>query len=115
MATTTTREQGFALGCIYWSPGASALLGRQPREFGAQLLLRHQSGDWGDVDEDDIRANEVAVKYGASVSSVYTVDGERLWVVSEGDRSATTVLTPGDRWEPRGHFDTSSSPACPRP
>jgi hypothetical protein len=101
---TTTREDGFSLGCIYWSPGASALLDRQPQELGAQLLLRHQSGDWGDVDEDDVRANQVAVKYGASVFSVYTVDGERLWVVSEGDRSSTTVLTPGERWEPRELF-----------
>jgi len=112
---TTTREQGFALGRVYWSPGASALLGRQPLEFGTQILLRHQSGDWGEIDEDDIRANEAAVKYGASVSSVYTVDGERLWVVSEGDRSSTTVLTPGERWEPRGRFDARLPSACPLP
>jgi hypothetical protein len=102
---TTTREQGFALGRVYWSPGASALLDRQPLELGTQLLLRHQSGDWGDIDEDDVRANEAGVKYGASVLSVYTVDEEWLWVVSEGDRSSTTVLTPGERWEPRGRFE----------
>jgi hypothetical protein len=115
MIATAAGKQGFSLGRVYWSPGASALLGRQPLEFEVQLLLRHQSGDWGDMDEDDIRANEAAVKYGASVLSIYTIDGEGLWVVSEGDRSSTTVLTPGERWEPREHFDARLPSACPLP
>lgn len=60
-----------------------------------ELLRRHLSGDWGDVGEDDKRANEAALKHGARLLSSYTTEsGERLWVITEATRQQTTVLTP---------------------
>jgi hypothetical protein len=62
----------------------------------AALLARHLSGDWGEVDREDAAENERALKHGERVMSVYDVNDEKLWVITEADRSATTVLTPGE-------------------
>ena len=62
-----------------------------------ELLRRHLAGDWGDVDKDDAKANEDAITHGERILSSYrTESGEKLWVITEADRSATTVLTPGE-------------------
>lgn len=83
-----------ALGRVYATPGALEVLGRigvAP----ADLLERHAAGDWGDLDAEDWRANEVAVRDGDRVLSLYPVgDGDRVWIITEWDRSATTVLLP---------------------
>lgn len=60
------------------------------------LLTRHLSGDWGDVDADDADANEQALRHGLRVLSSYMVRGDKLWVITEADRSQTTVLTPAE-------------------
>ena len=60
------------------------------------LLERHRSGDWGDVPEEDARENEFSVKYGYRIVSSYRVAEERLWVITESDRSATTLLLPSE-------------------
>jgi hypothetical protein len=60
------------------------------------LLERHRTGDWGDVPEEDARENEVAVRYGFRVLSSYRVAGKRLWVITEADRSVTTLLLPSE-------------------
>lgn len=62
----------------------------------AHLLERHLSGDWGEVDAEDAKANEFALKHGERILSSYTVGDEKLWVLTERDRSQTTVLTPGE-------------------
>ncbi|MBP3958323.1 hypothetical protein J8F10_24000 [Gemmata sp. G18] len=63
----------------------------------AEMLRRHLHGDWGDVDPEDAKANEHAVKFGERILSSYkTESGEKLWVLTEHDRSATTILTPGE-------------------
>jgi hypothetical protein len=62
----------------------------------AVILRRHLSGDWGEVDKEDTAANEQALKHGERLLSVYDVNGEKLWVITEADRSATTVLTPSE-------------------
>ena len=59
-----------------------------------QMLLRHRSGDWGDVQPEDALANEAAAIHGNRVISSYAVAGERLWIITEADRSATTLLLP---------------------
>ncbi len=62
-----------------------------------ELLRRHLAGDWGDVSPDDAKANEDGVRFGERILSSYkTESGEKLWVLTEADRSATTVLTPGE-------------------
>jgi hypothetical protein len=60
------------------------------------LLERHRSGDWGEVPEEDARENEFAVRYGYRIVSSYRVAGEKLWVITESDRSATTLSLPSE-------------------
>ena len=62
----------------------------------AEALQRHVSGDWGDVCPDDARENELALKEGFRLLSVYESAGVKFWVITEADRSATTVLLPDD-------------------
>ncbi|WIY36658.1 hypothetical protein QRO11_10170 [Paracidovorax citrulli] len=61
------------------------------------IVSRHQSGDWGDLCEHDRRCNDHAVRSGGRILSAYRVDGTtRLWVITESDRSVTTVLLPSE-------------------
>jgi hypothetical protein len=58
-------------------------------------LARHAAGDWGDVDEHDQNANDGALRCGERLFSVYTLpSGARVWIITEWDRSLTTVLLP---------------------
>jgi len=60
-------------------------------------LVRHCSGDWGDVDAEDGKANDDATWDGGRVLSVYKLkSGETIWIITEADRSVTTVLLPSD-------------------
>lgn len=97
---TTLREHTaaalFPLGRLVSTPGALAALteaGQHPFEF----LTRHQSGDWGEMSEEDRRENEFSVGRRLRVFSAYrTSKGEKLWVITEADRSATTILLPSE-------------------
>lgn len=84
----------FALGQVLMTPGASeALLVAQhvPPEF----LLRHKHGDWGDLCAEDQRENERSLRVGSRLLSSYqTRTDEKLWIITEWDRSATTLLLP---------------------
>ena len=78
------------------TPGALAALGTYPQEAFA-FLLRHQAGDWGELDPVDRRENELSVDLGYRILSDYTTrTGERVWIITEADRSATTLLLPED-------------------
>lgn len=60
-----------------------------------ELLLRHVNGDWGDLDDEDKKENELSVKEGFRILSAYELDtGVKLWVITEWDRSVTTILLP---------------------
>jgi hypothetical protein len=91
--TDTPAEIRFRPGNIVTTLGASEVATRDQIDA---ILARHLSGDWGEVDREDASANERALKHGGRLMSAYDVNGEKLWVVTEADRSATTVLTPGD-------------------
>jgi hypothetical protein len=93
----------FELGQLCYTPGAQAVLQRyQVHPF--QLLGRHVRGDWGDVCQEDAQANEEALREGARVLSAYMLppplsEGETLapvqvWLITEADRSVTTILLP---------------------
>ncbi len=88
----------FPLGTIVASPGAMAIMAnnaaRDIRANVRALLTRHSSGDWGDVPRSDAAANDVAITDDARILSSYRLGSERLWVITEADRSATTILTP---------------------
>ena len=60
----------------------------------AGLLARHVSGDWGEVPHEDARENELSVRQGFRIVSSYTVGGERVWIITEADRSSTCILLP---------------------
>ena len=63
----------------------------------AGALYRHQRGDWGEVGKEDGQANERALKQGERLLSVYrTAAGVKFWIITEWDRSLTTVLLPED-------------------
>lgn len=85
----------FPLGRIVATPGSLSLLagaGIDPSE----LLRRHAGGDWGEVPPEDARENELSVREGFRVLSSYPVggEGERVWIITEADRSSTCLLLP---------------------
>ena len=86
----------FSLGQTMATPDALAALtesGHSPCEF----LRRHISGDWGDVDAEDQQSNEDALLHGERLLSAYrTGNGTKLWVITEADRSVTTILLPSN-------------------
>lgn len=82
----------FELGVVVATPGA---LDEVVPEQMLALLRRHASGDWGDVDGHDRRANNRALKDGLRLLSSYPVGtGGKVWIITEADRSATTILLP---------------------
>ena len=86
----------FPLGQIMATPAALEAL-RQSQQSAIEFVLRHASGDWGDLSQSDQRQNEWAVVHGARILSVYhTRQGCCLWVITEADRSATTIVLPDD-------------------
>ena len=68
-----------------------------PRRAVDAAINRHLSGDWGDVCQSDWQRNEQALRDGDRLLSVYqTQAGEKFWIITESDRSTTTVLLPSD-------------------
>lgn len=85
----------FPLGQTVATPGALEILettGTSP----LVLLSRHQSGDWGNVPPEDATENELSVEQGFRILSSYRIGQERLWVITEADRSVTTILRPDE-------------------
>lgn len=111
---TGPRGPLFPLGRVLATPGALHALavaevhrGHGARRAGADapasdslvasLLARHVSGDWGQLDAEDQAANEQALAYGTRILSAYDLaTGERVWIITEADRSATTLLLPSE-------------------
>jgi DNA primase len=82
------------LGRLLSTPNA---LERIPNEEILAAIARHQSGDWGDLDEHDRAANERALRDGSRLFSVYhSLAGVKFYIITEADRSVTTVLLPED-------------------
>jgi hypothetical protein len=86
----------FSLGRMVATPGAlDALVDSEQHPL--PFLLRHACGDWGVVCEDDCEANRDALRDGARIFSAYlTAKGVKIWVITEADRSSTTVLLPSE-------------------
>ncbi|NLE38090.1 MAG: hypothetical protein GX621_08715 [Pirellulaceae bacterium] len=96
MVAPATPRQRFRLGATLATPGALDALAEAEQDVG-ELLARHARGDWGDVDDEDKQANEAALADGARLLSTYTTKaGATLWVITEADRSATTILLPDE-------------------
>lgn len=86
----------FPLGRIVATPGAIVAL-EESGDSPAALLKRHVTGDWGELDEEDRRENELSVARGFRLLSAYALStGTKIWVITEADRSATTLLLPSE-------------------
>ena len=60
------------------------------------LVHRHVTGDFGEINEEDRQENLLSIREGFRIMSAYTINGIRLWVISEADRSSTTILYPSE-------------------
>ena len=89
-----SKQPAFELGQIVATPGALAALkkaGQQPGEF----LTRHAHREWGDLDDEERKENEYSLEHGFRLLSAYKTNaGDRLWIITEADRSVTTLLLP---------------------
>ncbi|HTZ59919.1 MAG TPA: hypothetical protein VMB49_17545 [Acidobacteriaceae bacterium] len=86
----------FPLGRVVATPGALQAL-EESGESPGVFLKRHLTGDWGEVDDHDRRENELSVIQGFRLLSAYTLsNGTKLWIITEADRSATTLLLPSE-------------------
>lgn len=86
----------FPAGQMVATPGALALL-EQAKKSPLEFLSRHLRGDWGELCPDDKTENELSLKHGFRLMSSYQVtDTERLWIITEADRSVTTLLLPAE-------------------
>ena len=82
----------FRLGHLVSTPNALAKL---THDDILTAIYRHAAGDWGDVDDHDRGHNESALEKGERLVSVYrTTRGVKFWIITEADRSSTTVLMP---------------------
>lgn len=95
-AIKTTSNQKFPLGRIVATPAALDALSKSG-DSAHGLLMRHATGDWGDLDNDDKRANDADLTHGGRLLSAYILrNGTKVWIITEADRSATTLLLPSD-------------------
>ena len=85
---------GFELGRLLITPNAVRVL---VNEDVLHALARHVRGDWGELSEEDRKENELSLREGFRLLSAYRDrNGVKFWVITEADRSATTVLLPQD-------------------
>ena len=91
---TSTCSPGFPFGQTVITSNA---LARLHAEDVYQALGRHARGDWGELCPDDVAENELSLREGFRLLSAYTDrNGTKFWIITEWDRSATTVLLPED-------------------
>lgn len=87
------KKQKFELGQTVITSGA----GQLDHSEISVALARHSTGDWGDICEDDAEMNEQSLIHGERLISSYkTSDGTKFWIITERDRSATTILLPSE-------------------
>jgi hypothetical protein len=87
----------FLLGQVVMTPAVQPVLEANNMQW-IDLLGRHSSGDWGALDEEDRQANEDALVHGGRLLSSYLlpITKEKVWIITEHDRSATTLLLPSE-------------------
>jgi len=87
------RQPLFPLGHTVATPGALDAC-EEANVSPSSLLARHHGGDWGEIPPEDARENARSLKYGFRVLSSYPVGDATCWVLTESDRSLTTILLP---------------------
>ena len=89
-----SKRPAFELGQIVATPGALIALqkaGQEPGEF----LARHVNREWSDLSDEDRKQNDYSLEHGFRLLSSYRTNaGDKLWIITESDRSVTTLLLP---------------------
>ncbi len=95
--TTELKKALFPLGQVVSTPGAIQALMEEGTGI-TNLLIRHVTGDWGDLCDSDKRENDFAVTRALRILSAYTLSrtSVKIWIITEADRSATTFLLPDE-------------------
>lgn len=97
MALTNTR---FPLGTLVMTAGVNDKVAEDSKfaEFVTKSLVRHATGDWGDMSQEDKTENDLALKAGnLRIFSAYELSElPKIWIITEADRSATTILFPDE-------------------
>jgi hypothetical protein len=89
-------EKTLTLGTVVATPGALAAL-EEARESSLGFLMRHASRDWGEIPPEDWEENEFSIERDLRVLSAYTLrNGIKIWIITEADRSVTTILLPDE-------------------
>jgi hypothetical protein len=89
----------FAMGQLVWTRGVNDRVADDARfaKFVTDSLKRHARGDWGDLSQEDKETNAEALKDGSRLLSAYKNNGlPKIWIITEADRSVTTVLFPDE-------------------
>ena len=89
----------FKMGHMVMTRGVNDLVAENEAfaKFVAQSLASHSRGDWGNLSEEDRQENELSLKEGFRLFSAYETEGlPKIWIITEADRSATTVLFPDE-------------------
>jgi hypothetical protein len=96
----TKQQPLFPLGKCYMTPAIKTLVEQQALAI-HEYLYRHQRGDWGNLTQEDVTENEKSLQQGFRIFSAYNVEAKnagsnaiKIWVITEADRSTTTVLLP---------------------
>jgi hypothetical protein len=96
MFTFAVPTPKFSLGQLVATPGALMAFD-EAKQSTTPFVRRHAAGDWGEVDGDDWKSNNWAVDHGCRLMSAYVLrTGIRIWIITEADRSSTTVLLPDE-------------------
>ena len=86
----------FPLGQTYITPGAEEAL-MLAGQTGIEFLRRHMTLDPGELSDEDVSENELSLREGFRVLTAYrTAKGQKLWIITEADRSSTTILLPSE-------------------
>ena len=84
-----------SLGKVLITPQANQALATLNHPF-SNLLNRHALCDWSEIDEEDIKANVDALKNGGILFSAYTIQSIRFWIITQEDKSTTTIFLAGE-------------------
>jgi hypothetical protein len=93
---TNNKPAKFPLGQIVGTPASLQAI-QDAQQTPLEFLSRHQQRDWGEVGKEDWDANDAALVEGTRLLSAYrTRQNVRIWVITEWDRSVTTILLPDE-------------------
>ena len=97
--TLTVSNGKFSLGQLVMTRGVNDKIADDAKfsKFVIESLGRHAKGDWGDLGQEDKQENELSLKKGFRLLSAYErADLPKIWIITEADRSVTTVLFPDE-------------------